>query len=216
MIKKTITTILFLIGVSIPTQALMITHPEAQDMTVNENAIFFTGKIERHEKVYINNELMIPSKARAFCHSVPLKMGTNIFSIKKKDWRGNIETIKYTITRANDNQTKYQNEFISTPSAYYKTKRDNVILRRTPIDAGINRMGYLPKDTNLVIDGNQNGFSRVYLTKNKCGWVMTKDLVKLPPQTETVVDEETNEEKIVEIFEYKPTTNSSHTRILEQ
>ena len=202
--KKIILTILFLIGATVQAQALMITHPEAQDLTVNENAIFFTGKIERHEKVYINNVLMVPSKSRAFCHSVPLITGINNFAVQKIDWRGNIETIKYTITRANDIQTKYQNEFIQIPNAYYKTTRNNVVLRNTPIDAGMNRIGYLPQNTILVIDGTQNEFSRVYLTKNKCGWVMTKDLIKLPPQTKKIINEESQEEETIEVFEYNP------------
>lgn len=203
---RTIFLFLFMLIFEIQTPALTITHPEAHDLTVNEDAIFFTGKIERREKVYINNELMTPSRARAFSYSVPLKKGENIFAVQKKDWLGNIETIKYTITRASKSETKYKNEFIEAPKAYYKTIRDNVVLRNTPIDAGMNRLGYLPKDTEVVIDGTQNEFSRIYLTKDKYGWVMTKDLIKMPPETETAINEETGEEITQEVFRYHPKT----------
>ncbi|MCD8377668.1 MAG: N-acetylmuramoyl-L-alanine amidase, partial [Candidatus Gastranaerophilales bacterium] len=159
--------------------ALIITHPESQNMTVVEDAIFFTGKVERYEKVYINDVLMIPSKSRAFSYSVPLKNGDNMFAVQKKDWLGNIETIKYTIKRSSVSQTKYQNEFIASEPSYYETKKDGVILRSTPINAGINRLGYLPKGTKLFSDGIQNEFSRIYLAENKYGWIMTKDLIKI-------------------------------------
>ncbi|MCM1265126.1 MAG: N-acetylmuramoyl-L-alanine amidase [Candidatus Gastranaerophilales bacterium] len=195
---------LFMLVCTIKTPALTITHPEAQDITVHEDAIFFTGKIERREKVYINDKQMIPSRARAFSYSVPLKPGENIFAVQKKDWLGNIETIKYTITRTSKSESQYKNEFIETPKAYYKTTKDNVVLRSTPIDAGMNRLGYLPKDTELVIDGTQNEFSRIYLAKDKYGWAMTKDLKKLPLEKETIIDEETGEETEQEVFKYHP------------
>lgn len=47
----------------------------------------------------------------------------------------------------------------------------------------MNRIGYLPKDTKLFIDGTQNGFSRIYLAKDKYGWAMTKDLKQIPLET---------------------------------
>lgn len=204
--KKYWITILFILSFAAQTPALVITHPESQDMTVNEDAIFFTGKIEHHEKVYINDELMTPSRARAFSYSVQLKKGENIFAVQRKDWLGNIETTKYTITRASDSRTKYQNEFIEAEKANYKTKRDNVVLRSTPIDAGMNRLGYLPKDTQVVVDGTQNEFSRIYLAKDKYGWAMTKDLIKLPLDKEKFTDEETGEEYEREVFKYTPKT----------
>lgn len=182
-IKNYILTILTILMFVPMSQALVITHPYAQDITLPEEAIFFTGKIGRNEKVYINDVLMVPSRARAFSYSVPLKMGENIFAVQKKDWLGNVETIKYTIKRTSHTQAKYQNEFKEAEPAYFKTTKDNVVLRNTPIDAGMNRIGYLPKDTRLFIDGTQNGFSRIYLAKDKYGWAMTKDLKQIPLET---------------------------------
>ena len=214
--KKFITLLFFILLSTLQANALIITHPESQDMTLNEEAVFFTGKIERHEKVYINDVLMTPSRARAFSYSVPLKMGQNIFAVQKKDWLGNVETIKYTITRANDSQTKYQNEFIASEPAYYELTRDNVVLRSTPIDAGMNRLGYLPKGTKLFIDGTQNEFSRVYLAKEKYGWVMTKDVKQLPlaitPQKPAENQEETGEEATGYTYEPKSIISSEQSK----
>jgi len=179
-LKKYFILLTFILFSIVPANALVITHPETQNMTVDEEAIFFTGKIDRHEKVYINDILMTPSKARAFSYSVPLKKGENIFAVQRKDWFGNIETIKYTINRTNSSKAKYQNEFISSEPAYFEVTRDNAVLRNTPVDAGMNRMGYLPKGTRLFIDGVQNEFSRVYLAKEKYGWLMSKDLKQIP------------------------------------
>lgn len=190
---------IFILLAGIQANALTLTHPENQDMTVDEDGIFFTGKIERNEKVYINDVLMTPSKSRAFSYSVPLKKGENIFAVQKKDWFGNIETIKYTIKRANNRQAKYQNEFRESQPAYYETIKNNAILRETPIDKGINRLGYLPKGTKLFIDGVQNEFSRVYLSNEKYGWIMTKDVKQIPielcrpPQKEVTSEDSQNE-----------------------
>jgi N-acetylmuramoyl-L-alanine amidase len=204
--KKCFFIILVLFVFSLATPALVITHPEQREMTVSEDGIFFAGKVDRKERIYINNNLITPSKSRAFSYSVPLKLGENIFTVQKKDWLGNVENIKYTITRTTDSRAKYQNEFVEKEKANYITLRDNVVLRRTPVDAGMNRLGYLPKGTVLYIDGVQNGFSRVYLSKDKYGWVMTKDVSILPPEFVVVVDEVTGEEKEVAEYVYHPKT----------
>lgn len=207
-LKTYIYIILILILFVPKSQALIITHPNVQDLTLHEEAIFFTGKIGRNEKVYINDVLMIPSKSRAFSYSVPLKIGENIFAVQKKDWLGNVETIKYTVKRTSPSQAKYQNEFKESEPAYFETTRDNVVLRNTPIDAGINRIGYLPKGTKLFIDGTQNGFSRVYLTKDKFGWAMTKDLKQIPlTEIQQNISNETNTDS-EETTTYKYIPNS--------
>ena len=96
----------------------------------------------------------------------------------------NTETIKYTVTKLSPKLEKYHNQFIEQEPAYYKTTRDNVVLRNTPIDKGMNRLGYLPADTKVVVDGITNEFSRIYLTKDKHAWAFTKDLIKIETATE--------------------------------
>lgn len=156
--------------------ALVLTHPEHDNMTVDEEGIFFSGKVSKHEKVYIEGVQISPAKTGAFSYSVPLSPGENIFAVQSKDWLGNKTTKKYVITRIIPQ--KNSDKFIKTKKAYYKTVRDNVVLRSTPIDGGMNRLGYLPKDTKIVVEGNFNEFAGIYLTKNMYGWILAKDLVK--------------------------------------
>lgn len=160
-------------------QALVITHPSSQNIVVEEDAIFFTGKIDRIERVYINDVLITPSKARAFSYFTPLKDGENIFAVTRKDLFGNVETIKYSVVKDSSKKVKYANEFIEDSQKYFITTKNDVVLRSTPVDAGMNRLGYLPKDTKIVVDGIQNQFSRVYLTKDLYGWVKTSDIAEI-------------------------------------
>ncbi|MBO6273713.1 N-acetylmuramoyl-L-alanine amidase [bacterium] len=162
-----------------PAYSMKITHPENQYMTVSEDGIFFSGKIEKYEKVYIDGVAIKPEKTGAFSYSVPLKVGENIFAVQKKDFFFKTETLKYIITRINKADEENHNKFIEQEKCYYETTRDNVVLRSTPIDAGMNRMGYLPKGTKVFSDGRKNEFSRIYLSENNYGWVMSKDLISV-------------------------------------
>ena len=170
--------IIFLLTLFVPANALIITHPESNNETVKENAIFFSGKINKYEKVFINGVRIQPSKKGAFSHSFELKEGDNIFAVQKKDFLFYTETVNYKVKRVPKQQKEDDNLFKEHSPAYYKTTRDNVVLRSTPLDEGANRLGYLPQGTNLYIDGTVNEFSRVYLSKDKYGWVFTKDLIK--------------------------------------
>ena len=159
--------------------AVILTHPDNDCMTVDEDGIFFSGKIHKYEKVYIDGVPIIPAKSGAFSYSVPLKIGENIFAVQSKDWLGNKTTKKYVITRVSKERNKNTDTFIETEKSYYKTIRDNVVLRSTPLDMGMNRLGYLAKDTKVYIDGQFNEFSRIYLSEDNYGWAMTKDLEKI-------------------------------------
>lgn len=157
-------------------QALTLTHPESKDTVVDEDGIFFSGKIKKSEKVFINGNRIKAGKFGAFSYSVPLKEGENIIAVQKKEWTGHTETLKYTITRKSPKHGENFNKFIPQEPKYYTTTRNNVVLRSTPINKGMNRLGYLPENTKIVVDGTLNEFSRIYLTKDKQGWAMTKDL----------------------------------------
>lgn len=170
--------LLYILFFTVPCFALTITHPEQNNMSVTEDGIFFSGKIGKFESVSINGIKICPQKYGAFSHSFKLSDGDNVFNIQKRNLFFNTKTIKYNITKKPVIPNKNSNKFISEKSCYYETGKDNVILRRTPVDGGINRLGYLPQNTKLFIDGRFNEFSRVYLSKNNFGWVMTKDIMK--------------------------------------
>ncbi len=214
---KKILLLLFLIMFISPcAKALVITHPTSQDIVVDEDAIFFTGKIDRIEKVYINDVLITPSKSRAFSYFTQLKDGENIFAVTRKDLFGNVETIKYSIVKDTSKKVKYANEFIEDEPTYFITTKNDVVLRNTPVDAGMNRLGYLPKDTKIFVDGVQNQFSRVYLAKDLYGWVKTSDISKLTEEEayapNTIVlssKDKTNEE----LYTVKVTNNTPYSLV---
>lgn len=203
--KKLFFLILFIFTFSLQAYALNITYPASQNVVVEENSIFFLGKIDRMEKVYINDCLITPNKYRAFSYFTTLKDGENIFAIKTKDIWGNIETIKYVVIKDTSKKVKYHNEFIQNSPKYVLTTKDDVVLRNTPIDAGMNRLGYLPQNTQIVVDGVQNQFSRVYLAKDLFGWVKTSDIKDVPVINSEISQEETkNDESVKNFFEYIP------------
>lgn len=205
--KKIFLLIFCMICFSTVANALVVTYPASQNVVVDESSIFFLGKIDRMEKVYINDKLVIPSKSRAFSYFTTLKDGENIFAITKKDIWGNVETLQYKIIKDTSKKAKFVNEFVEAPSKYYVTTKNDVVLRNTPIDAGMNRLGYLPKDTKLVVDGVQNQFSRIYLAKDLYGWVKTSDVSVLPIIKEkTLSNNDEQVEKEEPEFVYTPNT----------
>ena len=178
-IKSSIFIFFIILFISFGTaNALTITHPETTNETVNEAGIFFSGKIDKYEKVFINGIQMHPAKKGAFSYSFRLKEGENIFAVQKKDFFFYTETLSYKITRISAKQDEFYNKFMEIEPSYYITTRDNVVLRSTPLDEGMNRLGYLPQGTKVYVDGTQNEFSRIYLAKDKFGWAFTKDLEK--------------------------------------
>lgn len=200
--------------------AVTLTHPEQKDMIVDEDGIFFSGKISKYEKVFINGIRIKPSKFGAFSYSVPLQEGENIIAVQSKEWTGHSETIKYTITRISPEFGENYNKFVPHEIGYYVTTRDNVVLRSTPIDKGMNRLGYLPQDTKVVADGTHNEFSRIYLTKDKYAWAMTKDLKKLPQEEEflyipkTLVDKNHIKTNSDITYTYTMTENTPYSAVV--
>ncbi len=155
---------------------LTITHPQTDTLTTDESGIFFSGNIEKFEKIYINGTPIIPQKKRAFSKSFPLQIGENIFAVQSHDLLGKTKTLKYHILRLNP--TVQSNKFVPKEQQYYSIKNNIAVLRSTPIDAGMNRLGYLPENTKVLSDGEQNNFSRIILSEENYGWIKTKDLIQ--------------------------------------
>lgn len=162
--------------------SLEIYHPEKSEMSVSEKGIFFCGNINCDEKLYINDVEIKPEGNGAFIYSVNLIQGLNLFNVTTKRTDDSCETITYNITRTPGKMTD-NNKFINIPQNYYTIIKDTAILRSTPIDFGINRLGYLPKDTKVFVDAKKNNFYRVYLKKDTYGWIICRDLKKLNEQT---------------------------------
>ena len=139
-------------------------------------------------------------------------VGDNIFYVGNNE---NKKQDKYIITRIKpkDTQTKLS-EFSAQD---YKTVCNNVILRATPVDFGMNRLGYLPKNTDLQITGEKNEFSRVYLNKNLSGWVMTKHIMPEQRENTTVGEyrgESVNTDSNNTVYCYKFSKNLPYSVVL--
>ena len=196
-----------------PVYGYEIAFPLEKELTLEQDGIFFIGKVHKNEVIKINGETIISRKNGSFAKSFKLDVGKNVFCIETNL---NNKQDEYTVTRVSpkDNKT----ELVEFSVKDYKTICNNVILRSTPIDFGMNRLGYLPKNTDLQITGVKNEFSRVYLNPYKFGWVMTKHI--LPEQRENTVvgeyrGESVNTDGNILKYSYKFSKNLPYSAIYQ-
>lgn len=169
----------FFIGSTNPTDSLKINDI---DVEVHENGAFAQAVPLKPGK----NEFKIISTPREFAPQkkvqgklvAPDDVADNeefssSLRVKPSTPLGKAEIINFVIEKPQPSTKTY------TPPALmeypvmggFYTKADNVPLRATPIDGGINRMSHLPRDTRLLINGEKNGFYRVYLNSKTAGWI---------------------------------------------
>ncbi|MCQ2739209.1 MAG: N-acetylmuramoyl-L-alanine amidase [bacterium] len=146
--------------------------PREKDTIVNSDYIFFVGKAKKYEIITINDARIYIAPNGAFAHSVKLKIGENRILVKS-DYNSKI--YKFYRNRPIKNKDC---ELVELKPAIYKVLNDNTPLRSTPIDFGMNRIAHLFKDTNLLINGKKGDFYRVYLSKNKIGWISAESVYK--------------------------------------
>lgn len=169
--KKFLLMLIFVFSV-LPSFAYDVAFPLDKELVLEQEGVFFIGKANKRENVWINDKKVEINKNGAFAETFKLLVGDNIFYVGNDE---NRKQDKYIITRIKPLNT--QTELTEFSIKDYKTICNNVVLRSTPIDFGMNRLGYLPKNTDLQITGLKNEFSRVYLNKNLSGWVMTKHIM---------------------------------------
>lgn len=155
-----------------PAFAYEIILPKAKKVTTDNEYAFFVGKTSANETISINDEKIHTASNGAFAHSVKLKDGENRIAVQS-DFGIRIYKINKK-KKANDPPAKLE-EF--APENYV-VLHDNTPLRNTPEDYGMNRMSHLFEGTNLVINGKKGDFYRVFLSKDKNGWIAKKDVKK--------------------------------------
>ena len=168
MISKKIILGLGILFIAQCAYALNIVYPKQKNATINSSSTFFIGSSNYNEPLTINGEKTDVHPSGGFAKVVPLKFGENFFTIKS----GN-EVLNYKIKR-----TPPKNASAGSPIfrpydevKHVKVAYDNMPLRSTPVDAGINRLAHLQSDIPLVTDGEKNGFYRVRLGDNRYGWI---------------------------------------------
>jgi N-acetylmuramoyl-L-alanine amidase len=160
--------LLFLIVSAFKCDALEIVYPKSNPVKINADSTFFIGSADSKSELKINDVNIKISPIGAFAQVVPLKSGINNFIINSGK-----EKINFIIERLEiDNSKHIPPKFIEYPSIQvFYTNADNVPLRMTPVDSGINRMSHLPKGVRLLINGEMGDFYRVYLNSKLSGWI---------------------------------------------
>ena len=152
--------------------------PKEKKTMVSTNYAFFVGKAKWGENVTINDEHIPIASNGAFAHSVKLKDGENRIALKS-----NYTTRIYKIYKTPKGEV-VKPKLEEFDKKYVMVLNDNTPLRNTPVDAGLNRISHLFANTYLIVDGEKNGFYRVFLSKNKTAWIAKKDVADVVPKAD--------------------------------
>lgn len=146
----------------------LIQPTEKKNYTTNNYAFFF-GKVKSSESLSVNGKNVYTAPNGAFAHSVKLFEGENRIALKTLYGM----TI-YKFYKTTPNQQEIPIENFDNVKAYVNC--DNTPLRKTPVDAGMNRIAHLFGGTHLIINGSQGAFYRVVLSKDNEAWIAKKDV----------------------------------------
>ena len=143
--------------------------PKEKKSITSSNYAFFVGKAKSLECLSINDESVYVASNGAFAHSVKLKEGENRIVLRTAY---GVQIYKFYKTSIKEQPIPTED---FQPVKGY-VNRDNVPLRSTPVDAGLNRISHLFGGTHLVINGSKGSFYRVVLSKDKFGWIAKQDV----------------------------------------
>lgn len=147
-----------------------LVYPTEKKFAVNSEYAFFAGQAKNGESVSINDSSIHTASNGAFAHTVKLKEGENRIKLKS-----NYGVRFFTIYKGILTQQELPTESFEPVNAYVSC--DNTPLRSTPVDAGLNRIGHLFKNTSIIINGSQGNFYRVFLSKDKEGWISKDNVI---------------------------------------
>lgn len=139
--------------------------PKEKKTTVKTKYAFFVGAAKPNESIVINDEKVFVASNGAFAHSIKLKDGENRIVVKS-DYSTQIYRV---IKEAKTESIKC--ELKDLEPRLYKVNKNNVPLRKTPVDFGMNRLSHLFKGTYLLVNGEQGSFYRVVLSRDKEAWI---------------------------------------------
>ncbi len=188
--------------ISSSVNAAEIVYPKAEIVTIDSDKTFFIGNECPDKTLKINSEIVDIHTSGGFLHPVKLEIGENIFNID------NGEDIKtYTITRPQQNSTPATAaKFINyDKEQIFLTNQDNVPLRSTPVDAGLNRLQHLESQIPLKIIGEYGEFYKVQLARDDYAWISkshvkkTADVTDTPAKIENYTYEEFPDKRIFTI-----------------
>ena len=110
--------------------------PKEKKSYVSSNYAFFVGKARNTEIISINDERITVASNGAFAHSVKLRNGENRIVV-----RSNYSTQIYRFYKTEKTNNPLKNKFFEFDNLdKVVVKNDNVPLRNTPVNAGMNRI----------------------------------------------------------------------------
>lgn len=165
--------VLFIGNVSYSAQ---IVYPKNQNVTINADKTFFVGNEQADKVLKINGEIVNLHHSGGFKYVVKLNPGLNTFIIDNGS-----EQKTYMITRPQPficvNGTSAKPIIYDNPVVISLSK-DNIPLRSTPVDAGLNRLQNLPKGLEFEAIGEERGFYKVKLGRDGFGFISKDSAVK--------------------------------------
>ncbi len=166
-----LTLILMLVAQS--AYALDIVYPKQNEVTIDSNSTFFVGSADTKVPLKINGQNIDVHKSGGFAYAVDLKVGENQFVIESGD-----EKQVFKIKRPNPKNILGANkpEILYESAETFVTVKDNVPLRSTPVDGGINRIAHFQSGVPVSVMGEKNGFYKVKLNSTQNAWIAINDV----------------------------------------
>lgn len=155
--------------------ALDVVYPKKSEVTIASDGTYFVGSSDTSKDLKINGTLVPVHKSGGFVYPVDLYFGVNEFVLESGD-----EKQIFRITNPK-NDTPAQNEISSkiySEPKFFVTVKDNVPLRSTPVDGGINRIAHYQKGIPLKVIGEEGEFYKVELSEDKNAWISYRDVEK--------------------------------------
>ncbi len=179
-----------------------IVYPKSNNVTINSPRTFFIGSENPNNQLTINGESVEIDPSGGFWYTVNLSVGENLFKIDNGK-----ESKTYTITR-NEQTTTAQSTL--TEKKYNKpiiivTNENNIPLRSTPVDFGINRLQHLQKGILLKAIGEYEDFYKVQLARDDYAWLAKSSMKELqnkelqPAKIESFTYEEMTDKRIFKL-----------------
>jgi len=153
-------------------QAFEIVYPKKNVITINADKTFFIGN-EKSGHLKINGDEVKLHSSGGFKHTVELNEGENTFVIDNGKQRQ-----IYKITRPVKKDTAELEMIEYELPVTVITNDDNVPLRSSPVDAGLNRLSHLEKDTELPAIGEYGEFYKIWLARDDFGWISKSNVKK--------------------------------------
>ncbi len=170
LVKKVLVFVSLLTVCPAATYGYELFQPVQRDLNVSTAYILFAGKARNSESIMINNTKVYTASNGAFAHSVKLNDGENRIVV-----RSNYSTKVYNIYKKT-NISKAQVEVQEFSRRPVLVKLNDTPLRSAPAEDGFNILSYLFKDTRILINGEKDGYYRVYLSEDKTAWIAKSDV----------------------------------------